>query len=385
MKVPVNSSSINNKLSLTLVLWLGLVAVTGLVGCSSSSSKDPYLTISNPSVNEGDTAPVELLFTVTLSEAVDQTVTLDYTVVDDTAVAGSDYSDTVTSGQLSIPVGGTTAEVRIYTLEDTDFEQDETFNLVVSNVQGVTLDAASYTGQGTIVNDDDAEPKGYFTGTATVNGKTYDDMTALVYENRILMFSPTANVQYDITMTAPNIYDYTGTVEVYVDGVIEQVSAVTVTGTTNELQLTGTFAGGTGFGAGSFEVAFDVNNNKAATLDRIYNHPFAYTGNVYGYDVDMGSFSVGSDGEYTGLDDTGEWCAYSYPTKSYLEIPPEAVNIYKLDHIIENYGSGTCAPPYESTGHTGFAAVLDDGGTDNKLVYAFNNDSIAIFAIMTLP
>ncbi len=385
MKVSVNSSINTNKLNLVLALWLGLIALAGISGCHNSSSKDPDpvvtipdLTVSLPTVAEGDSVPVELAFTVTLSEAVDQTLTVDYTTVDETAtVADNDY--TAVSGTLTIPAGSTTANVSVYANGDTYFETDETFTLVVSNIQGATLGASSYSGQGMITNDDNAEPKGYFTGTATLNGTDYTDITALVYDNRVLMFSPTANVLYDIAMT-PALGAYTGTVEVYVDGVIEQVSAVTVSGTTDESQLEGTFSGGTGFGAGSFEVVFDTENNKAATAARITTiFPNFWRGNLYGYDKDAGTLAS-SNGNYQVSDGNNERCISS---NTNFVIPPEGnINIYQLSHPLEKQSVGTCSPPYESTGHTGFAAVVDDAGTDDMMVFAFNNDNIALFGIM---
>jgi len=237
-----------------------------------------------------------------------------------------------------------------------------------------------------ILNDEDADPKGYFTGTATLNGTEYSDMTALVYGNRILLFSPTANVQYDMAIT-PTLDAYTGTVEVYVDGVIKQVSTVTVSGTvsgtTNELQITGTFADGTGFADGSFDVAFDAANNVGATLARIERVNYKWTGNVYGYDKDTGFFKILSQGRYVGGDSNIELCAYPNTTIAKLAIPDSETNIYQLSHPIEKQAYfGTCSPPYESTGHTGFAAVVDDVGIDDKLVFAFNNGDIAVFAVM---
>ncbi len=381
----VTTSNINKAIPYFSALLVTLVTILGLSGCgSSSSSKDPApevtlpgLTVSLPTVTEGDSGPVELAFTVTLSEALGQTLTVDYTTVDETAtVADNDY--TAVSGSLTIPAGSTTANVSVYANGDTDFETDETFTLVVSNIQGATLGASSYSGQGVITNDDNAEPKGYFTGTASLNSTDYTDITALVYDNRVLMFSPTANVLYDIAMT-PALGVYTGTVEVYVDGVIEQASAVTVSGTTDESQLAGTFSGGTGFASGSFDVAFDTSNNMGATLGRIEGVGLdEWTGNFYGYDVDTGRFSSDSMVGYFGTDATIERC-YFFNT---FDIPNPDISIYKMSHALERQSVGNCSSPYESTGHTGFAAVVDDAGTDDMMVFAFNNDNIALFGIM---
>ncbi|MEL4896519.1 Calx-beta domain-containing protein, partial [Crocosphaera sp. Alani8] len=56
----------------------------------------PEISIGNVSVNENDN---DATFTVTLSEPSSQTISVDYATVDDTAIAGSDY--TATNGTLT--------------------------------------------------------------------------------------------------------------------------------------------------------------------------------------------------------------------------------------------------------------------------------------------
>ncbi len=381
--------SLHAKRLLQFISLLVLVSLLVLPGCggggsSDEPSPDPSIAIDSPSVVEGDTGTAEIVFTITLSEDAANTLTVDYTTVDDVAtVANDDY--TAVSGQLTIPAGSRTANVSVFVNGDSVFEQDETFGLEISNPQGIILSENTFSSVGTISNDDDANPKGYFTGSGTFNGTNYTDVTALAYGNRILLFSPTANVQYDLVIT-PTGLDYTsGAVEVYVDGNIVQIGAVTVSGTTNELQIQGTFAGGAGFGAGSFDVAFDAGNNVGATLGRIEGELLnRWTGNLYGIDSpDTGTFDVDNAGNYFGTDDTTERCSFPSTTTAILTIPDLNANIYQLLHPIEaQMGFGTCAPPYESTNHTGFAAVVDDTDTDDKLVFAFNNGEIALFGIM---
>ncbi len=339
------------------------------------------LTINSPTVTEGDTDTVELVFTITLNQDAVSALTVDYTTIDGTAsVADGDYI--AVNGQLTIAASSRTASVSVFVNGDTDFEQNESFNLEISNPQGLDLSETSITGIGTIDNDEDANPKGYFTGAATLNGTDYTDITALVYDNRILLLSPSANVLYDIAIST-TVFDYTGTVEVYVDGNIEQAGSVTISGTTNELQITGTFAGGTGFGAGVFDVGFDENNNEGATLGRIEGINLnKWEGNLYGIDVDTGKLSSNSSGEYTGSDDTTERCNFAVVSDPAFIIPDVGVNIYQMSHPIEDSGIGTCPTTYESTGHTGFASVVNDTGTDDKLFFTFTNGTFALFGIM---
>ena len=106
----------------------------------------PLLSIPDASALEGD--PIE--FVATLSNAHDQAISVDWSVTDGTAVAGSDYSDQ--SGTLSFAVGETEKTISITISEDAVPELDETFTLTLANPVQVTLPAGAITG--TIANDD---------------------------------------------------------------------------------------------------------------------------------------------------------------------------------------------------------------------------------------
>jgi hypothetical protein len=124
-------------------------------GGANLQSVNP-LTVSVDSVqtSEGDAAGT-VTFTVTLSEAASLgTVTVNFATSDGTATAGSDY--TATSGTLTFAAGETTKTVTVTILNDTTVESDETFNLVLSNPSGATIDTA--TGVATLTNDDVAPP-----------------------------------------------------------------------------------------------------------------------------------------------------------------------------------------------------------------------------------
>ena len=107
----------------------------------------PQLSIGDASVEEGETAQ----FTVTLSQAANETVTVEFQTADGTAAAGDDY--TQTSGTLTFDAGDTTTTFSVLTTEDDTQESDEDFTVTLSNPTGATLDDA--TGQGTIMDDDD--------------------------------------------------------------------------------------------------------------------------------------------------------------------------------------------------------------------------------------
>ncbi len=374
-------SLVSSPFSMLTIVLLSLLALVGLAGCGGGSSggNKPSLSIDSPLVVEGDTDTKELIFTITLSEDADDTLTVDYTTTDDTATtADDDY--TAVSGQLTIAEGSRTASVSVFVNGDDDFEQEETFNLEISNPQGIKLAENSISGVGAIENDDDAEPKGYFAGSAVVNtSTTLSDLVGIAYEDRLMVFSKTgaSNVLYDIEIANVTISDYTATADVYVDGAISQTGIPVTNGTTNELQISGTL-GGTGLASGTFSLDFDVDNNEAASLDRIVavvNEE--WSGQIYGQDNDSAEFRVTVSGVYEGIEDNLPKCAFqdTFPT-AFLEL-----NIYQLSHDVINISNCT----YADTNYTGFATVITANSTDDTLYYAFTNGAASLFAVMSEP
>jgi len=110
----------------------------------------PTLTISDPTVVEGDSGSVTAQFILTLDAPSNETITVDYTTNDGTATAGDDY--TAASGTVTFDPNDTSETVSITVLGDTADEADETFTVDLSNAQDVTL--AETQGTGTIQDDD---------------------------------------------------------------------------------------------------------------------------------------------------------------------------------------------------------------------------------------
>ena len=110
------------------------------------------LSISSPSVNEGNSGSKTLTYTVTLSPASGQEVTVDWTEgTGSTATSGTDYT-AITGGSLTFPTGTTRREITVSVTGDTTEEPNETVVVTLSNASGATI--ATGTGTGTIVNDD---------------------------------------------------------------------------------------------------------------------------------------------------------------------------------------------------------------------------------------
>ncbi|WP_225008345.1 beta strand repeat-containing protein [Novosphingobium percolationis] len=108
------------------------------------------LSVNSVSVAEGNSGTKTLTFTVTLSSASVQTVTVDFATVDGTALAGSDYA--ATSGTLTFAPGELSKTVAVTVNGDLAVEANETFTLHLSNAVNGTV--ATADGTGTITNDD---------------------------------------------------------------------------------------------------------------------------------------------------------------------------------------------------------------------------------------
>ncbi|MDE2979572.1 MAG: cadherin-like beta sandwich domain-containing protein, partial [Gemmatimonadota bacterium] len=108
----------------------------------------PALSVSDASATEG--APV--VFTVSLSPATGEQVTVAYETAGGTATAGVDF--TSRSGTLTFAANETTQTVSVATTDDEEDEEDETFTLTLSSPANATLDDG--TARGTIVDDDEA-------------------------------------------------------------------------------------------------------------------------------------------------------------------------------------------------------------------------------------
>ena len=109
----------------------------------------PTISIDDARVNETAGGSVAT-FTVALSAASTQTVTVAFGTVNGSAAAGADY--VARSGTLMFPAGTTTATIAIAISDDLADESDETFFVNLSNASHAAF--ADGQGIGTIVDDD---------------------------------------------------------------------------------------------------------------------------------------------------------------------------------------------------------------------------------------
>ncbi len=123
-------------------------------GTITDDDTGPSLAIDSPRVAEGDAGSTNLTFTVTLSEALTEPVTVDYADAGTgTATSGTDYV-AITGGTLTFPAGTTSRSIVVAVTGDVLDEADETVAVTLSNAANAAIGPA--TGTGTIIDDDDA-------------------------------------------------------------------------------------------------------------------------------------------------------------------------------------------------------------------------------------
>jgi hypothetical protein len=114
--------------------------------------EQPFLTIDDVSVNEGNAGTTNATLNAHLSFAAGQTVTVGFATANGTAAAGSDYAST--SGVATFPLGSTTQPVTVTVNGDVLDEPNETFLVNLSGASGAVI--ADGQAVGTILDDDPA-------------------------------------------------------------------------------------------------------------------------------------------------------------------------------------------------------------------------------------
>lgn len=186
------------------------------------------LAVNDVTVTEGDSGTTNAAFTVSLSPASSETVTVDYATNDGTAVAGSDY--TAVNSTLTFNPGQTTKTVNVSVNGDNVQETDETFTLDLSGA--VNADISDSQGLATILDDD--TPSLTITDAATNEGDS--GTTNIVFTiNLSEASSQTVTVNYATAHgTATENIDYVGqsNQKTFTPGQTNQTITVTVNGDT---------------------------------------------------------------------------------------------------------------------------------------------------------
>lgn len=147
----------NETLSVTLSNATNAAITTALgTGTITDDDTAPTVSIADAIVTEGNATDVAMSFPVTLSAASGQSVTVNYSTTNGTAVAPGDYT-TVTGATLTFAPGETTKNAVVTVRHDALDEQVETLTVTLSNATNVTVTDGTAIGA---INDaaDDVPP-----------------------------------------------------------------------------------------------------------------------------------------------------------------------------------------------------------------------------------
>jgi hypothetical protein len=213
-------------------------AITKSQATGTIRDNEPRVSITDASVLEGNSGTTSLTFTIHLSVAYDQAVTVNYATTDGSATAGSDY--TAASGSWTFEPGQPTSkDITMLANGDRVAEWDETF-FVNPTTPNSYAAISRGTGVGTIWDDEprisisDATNYGDYTPftfavsvsnlapgeTVTVDWWTVDDaaFAGVDYEgaNGTLTFTADAPTQYvTINVLNPYVSDQTKYFDIY--------------------------------------------------------------------------------------------------------------------------------------------------------------------------
>ncbi|MBK8933422.1 MAG: hypothetical protein IPM76_14120 [Chloroflexi bacterium] len=128
----------------------------------------PQISVADTAVTEGNSGATNATFTVSLSAASSQTVTVDYATANGTAVSGSDY--TAVSGSLTFTPGQTSKTVPVAILGDViDEGSSEQFGFNLSNPGNGVLGDGQAVGT---IQDDDTASVAIAAGPAVLEGNS---------------------------------------------------------------------------------------------------------------------------------------------------------------------------------------------------------------------
>jgi hypothetical protein len=147
------------------------------IGTIIDNDPQPTLSINDISQSEGNSTTKAFTFTVSLSAASSQAVTVNYATANGTAAAGSDYQPK--SGSITFAAGEVTKTITISVTGDKVKEANETFFVSLSGAIGAEI--LDGQGLGTILDNDSVKgagggPKGRTSSTTLAIDEAIEDL-----------------------------------------------------------------------------------------------------------------------------------------------------------------------------------------------------------------
>lgn len=208
--------------------------IHGTPRSANSLGAIPTLSIDDVTVNETDSGTTNATFTVSLSNANSQTISVNYLTADGTASSPNDY--TVTNGSLTFLPGETKKTVIVPVVGDILNESNETFFVNLSNPSKAAI--AVSKGQATITDNDPLPTLSI--GNITITEGDSGTSNAIFTVSLSTISGQTVAVDYITTNgTASDTSDYTaskGTVTFKAGETTQNITIPIVGDTVNESQ-----------------------------------------------------------------------------------------------------------------------------------------------------
>jgi hypothetical protein len=198
-------------------------------GTILDNDSSPSLSINDVTVTENNTGSVNAVFTVTLSPASGQTVTVNYATANGTATAPADYT-AASGGTLTFNPGITSRTITIPVIGDTVDEPNETFVVNLSGAVNATIADAQGTGT---ITDNDATPSLRINNVSVTEGNTGTIVNASFTVTLSAASAQTVNVTYgtsDVSAVAGQDYTAVSGTLTFSPGTTTQTVVVPVLG-----------------------------------------------------------------------------------------------------------------------------------------------------------
>jgi uncharacterized repeat protein (TIGR01451 family) len=202
------------------------------LGTINNDDANPNITINDPSITEGNSGSKNLTFTITLSNPSSQTISVPFTLADNSANVGSDYNPN--SGSFTVIPGAITAQLSVGIIGDVSVEPDETFFVNLGSPANATV--TDPQGVGTIINDDGLASPGVSIGNVTlgegnVGTTTFNFNVALTASSLSTVTVNYATSDNSATIANNDYVTKSGTVT-FTPGQTSQTVSITVNGDT---------------------------------------------------------------------------------------------------------------------------------------------------------
>lgn len=209
LTIPTGTTTATKTVALTGDLTALLLTATATSSSGNTSEfsavvkSSPNIAINDAAVNETDSGTINLTFTVSLSAATTQTVTVAYATANGSATTPADY--TATNGTLTFAPSQTTKTINVPIVGDTLDENNETLFVNLSGATNGTITDAQ--GRGTITDNDN--PPTISINDATVNEGNSGTTNAVFRVSLSTVSSKAVSVSFATangTATAPADY-----------------------------------------------------------------------------------------------------------------------------------------------------------------------------------